>query len=622
MTDATRAHVVEDLTRLRLPTDPSISPDGSRVAYALKEVDGDENVQSLWWVDRSGATRRLTRGRADSAPRFSPDGRTIAFLRSGQVWLLPVDGGEPEQVTDLPLGAGVPVWSPDGGRIAFAALVDGNPDGAPVSTTRRLHKLDGLGRLGGTGSQLFVLDLADRSVTRVTSGPAFAGSPAWSPDGTRLAFADALGLAADESGDSPAYVLDLATSEVERVGAGVVGAVSWTDELILVGTPEDGVFNAGMVRGGKPVAADLDRNVMTGGGGYPGALPQAVGSTLLFCARDNGCTHLYAVDGQGATRKLIGGDRLVSGLSTTRDAAAVVLSTVDAFGEIAFLDPVTGEPTVVTSYAADFADVRHAKPEARTFTISDGVEVHGWVLRDPDAPVPAPLLVDVHGGPHNAWSPVRDPIHLYHQVLVAQGWTVLLLNPRGSDGYGEKFLRAALGGWGEADADDFLEPVDALVSEGIADRDRLALTGYSYGGFMSCRLPTRTNRFAAVVAGGVVSDLVSISGTSDVGELLGRQEIGPVERRRALSPLTHVDAVTSPTLVLHGGADERCPVGQAEQWFGALLDHDVPAELVVYPGASHLFILDGKPSHRLDYHRRTVDWLVRHTGKRHANDHS
>ncbi|WP_433264578.1 prolyl oligopeptidase family serine peptidase [Actinosynnema sp. CS-041913] len=621
MTDALRTHVVEDLTRLRLPTDPSISPDGSRVAYVLKEVDGDENVQSLWWVGRSGEPRRLTRGRTDAAPRFSPDGRTIAFLREGQVWLLPVDGGEPEQATDLPLGAGVPVWSPDGGRIAFAALVDGNPDGAPVATTRRLHKLDGLGRLGGTGSQLFVLDLADRSVTRVTSGPAFAGSPAWSPDGTRLAFADALSLAADESGDSPAYVLDLATAEVERVGDGVVGAVSWPDDLVLVGTPEEGVFNVGMVRDGRPVAADLDRNVMTGGDGYPGALPQAVGSTLLFCARDDGCTHLYAVDGDG-TRKLIGGDRVVSGLSTTGGAAAVVLSTVDAFAEVAFLDPATGELSVVTSYAADFADVRHAKPAARSFTVSDGVEVRGWVLRDPDAPTPAPLLVDVHGGPHNAWNPVRDPVHLYHQVLVAQGWTVLLLNPRGSDGYGEKFLRAALGAWGEADERDFLEPVDALVAEGIADPDRLALTGYSYGGFMSCWLPTRTDRFAAVVAGGVVCDLVGTTGASDLGGLIGKQEIGPVARQRELSPLTRVDAVASPTLVLHGGADERCPVGQAEQWFGGLLDHGVPAELVVYPGANHLFVLDGKPSHRLDYHRRTVDWLVRHTGKRHANDHS
>ncbi|MEU4803157.1 prolyl oligopeptidase family serine peptidase [Actinosynnema sp. NPDC023587] len=133
---------------------------------------------------------------------------------------------------------------------------------------------------------------------------------------------------------------------------------------------------------------------------------------------------------------------------------------------------------------------------------------------------------------------------------------------------------------------------------------------------MSCWLPTRTDRFRAVVAGGVVSDLVSMTGTSDVGSVIAEFEIGDTGLLRELSPLTHADEVSSPTLVLHGGADERCPVGQAEQWYHALLANGVTTELVVYPGGSHLFVLDGKPSHRLDYNRRVVDWVVANTGER------
>ncbi|TCO60777.1 S9 family peptidase [Actinocrispum wychmicini] len=613
---AMRRHVLEDLRLVRLPSDPSISPDGSRVAYVLTEVDGDENKRSLWWVGRDGTPRPLTRGKADTAPRFSPDGRTIAFLRDKQVWLLPADGGEPEQLTELPLGAGPPVWSPDSGRIAFAAAVNATPPGEPVVSERPMHKVDGVGRLGGLGSQVFVVDLADRSVTQVTDGTAFAGTPAWSPDGTRLAFADQLAGDGDMFAPAPAVVLNLSTSDIELVGDDKVLAVSWHgDDLVLVAMPGTEAANQTLVRDGRNLAAELDRNVMPGGGGYPGALPQAFGQELLFCARDNGCTHLYSVKNSGV-HKLVGGGRVISGLSVANGSAAVIVSTVDIFAEVAFLDPATGDLSLVTSYASVFDDVVHVRPEPRAFTISDGIEVRGWLRRDPSAPTPGPLLVDVHGGPHNAWSPVRDWIHLYHQVLVAQGWTVLLLNPRGSDGYGEKFLQAALGAWGEADERDFLEAVDSLVAEGIADPDRVALTGYSYGGYMSCWLPTRTDRFAAVVAGGVISDLTSAVGTSDAGPAIAEHEIGGPDRLAALSPLAHVAEVTSPTLILHGEADQRCPIGQAEQWFHALHDRGVPTRLVVYPGASHLFVLDGKPSHRLDYQSRIVAWLDQYAGKR------
>ena len=194
---------------------------------------------------------------------------------------------------------------------------------------------------------------------------------------------------------------------------------------------------------------------------------------------------------------------------------------------------------------------------------------------------------------------------------------MLLLNPRGSDGYGEDFFEAVLEGWGVADARDFLEPLDRLVEEGIADPDRLAVTGYSYGGYMTCYLTSRDDRFAAAVAGGVVSDVVSMAGTGDLGHLLGTLEFGapPWEARdryETMSPLARVEHVSTPTLIYHGAADLRCPVGQAQQWYAALRGRGVPTRLVLYPEASHLFVLDGRPSHRIDFNRRIMNWIEQH----------
>ena len=272
---------------------------------------------------------------------------------------------------------------------------------------------------------------------------------------------------------------------------------------------------------------------------------------------------------------------------------------------------------MLATHALD--DVEPFPRVSREFTISDGTVVQGWLVRDPDAPQPAPLLLDVHGGPHNAWNGAADDVHLYQQDLAARGWTVLLLNPRASDGYGEAFWTATHRSWGETDAPDFLEPIDQLVAEGAADPERLAITGYSYGGYTTCYLTSRDGRFRAAAAGGVVSDLRSMAGTSDIARYLSELELGGdhwelLDRYEAMSPLSRVDQVRTPTLVYHGAADVRCPVGQAQQWFAALRQRGVPTELVLYPGAAHLFQFDGRPSHRLDYCRRVRDWIDEHAG--------
>nr|WP_203590702.1 serine hydrolase [Streptomyces sp. SID13031] len=632
---------IDDLSEFAVPEQAALSPDGTQVAYVLRTTDleGDRTLRSLWRVPASGGEpQRLTRGDADSTPVWSPDGSQLAFLRAkdgpAQVWLLPAGGGEPEQLTTLPLGAGAPQWSPDGTRIAFAAPVDiaaDASDHAPVVTERLDYQADGAGWLRTMRKHVHLLEVGTKECRQATEGDWHAGDPAWSPDGTKLAFGAATAPDVDLNPTSPAYVLDATDEKAvpQQVGLaeGLAGPVLWTadgEALLIVGNPSGPVGHAGLLRlslaSGELVnlAESLDRNVMPGGPAYPGALPALSdeGRTVLFCIRDRGCSHLYSVPVAGGTPQRVLGEpgQNVSGLSIAGGVAAVVLYTETSYGEVVTLDLATGEAAARTTYGEKFSDVEHYAREERSFTISDGTVVAGYLIRDPSATGPQPLLLDIHGGPHNAWNAVADEVHLYHQELAARGWTVLLVNPRGSDGYGEEFYNAVAGGWGTADAKDFLEPLDELVAEGIADPQRLTVAGYSYGGFMTCYLTSRDNRFAAAVTGGVVSDLTSMAGTSDSGHFLTVYELDGPGDFTAMNPLGQVAQVKTPTLVLHGDADVRCPVGQAQQWHTALREQGVPTQLVLYPEASHLFIVEGRPSHRLDFNRRILDWVEQYAG--------
>jgi dipeptidyl aminopeptidase/acylaminoacyl peptidase/CubicO group peptidase (beta-lactamase class C family) len=638
----TRHLRIDDLTDLVVPEQPALSPDGTQIAYVLRttDVEGDRTLRSLWRVAASGGEpQQLTRGDADSTPVWSPDGTQLAFLRAkdgpAQLWLLPVGGGEPEQVTTLPLGAGTPRWSPDGTRIAFSAPVDiaGLDDEkrghTPIVTERLDYQADGAGWLRTIRQHLHLLDVDTKKCRQATEGDWHASDPSWSPDGTKLAYSAGTAADVDLNPTAPAYLLDAtdekATPQLAGLAEGIAGPVSWADDsLLIVGNLAGPVGHAGLLRlsldTGEVVnlAASLDRNVMPGGPAYPGALPCLIddGSTVLFAIRERGCSHLYSVPVAGGTPQLVLGQagQNVSSLTVSGNTAALVLTTQTSYGEVVTLDLASGEVTPRTAYGEKLAEVEHFLREEREFTVSDGTVVAGYLMRDPSARGQQPLLLDIHGGPHNAWNAVSDEYHLYHQELVARGWSILLMNPRGSDGYGEEFYNGVLGGWGTSDAKDFLEPIDQLVAEGIADPQRLAVAGYSYGGFMTCYLTSRDDRFAAAVTGGVVSDLTSMSGTSDSGHYLSVYELNGPGDFTAMSPFSQVDKVKTPTLVLHGDADVRCPVGQAQQWHTALREQGVPTQLVLYPEASHLFIVDGRPSHRLDFNRRILDWVEQYAG--------
>ncbi|GAA0951086.1 S9 family peptidase [Nonomuraea longicatena] len=602
---------LDDLYRLRLPSDPRLRPDGTSVAYTLTRADRetDENLDEIWLAAPGQEPRRLATG---SLPRWSPDGRTLAYVRAvdgrPQIHLLPMDGGEPRTLTAAPLGAGAPVWSPDGTRIAFAGPYLPHPldPAAPIVADRLDYKADGPGPLRGITTQVFVVDAASGETTALTGGDLHASAPAWSPDGGRLAFTASMEADRDLAPSGSVYEVDADGGEPKRLtGGDVLFLAVWQvgGRLVAAGMSTGATGHTRLYAvgpdGHEELRTGLDRNVMTGGPGYPGAPPRAYGDGLLFCARDRGRTHLYRF-GPDGTAKLVGGgteEVSVSGVSTAPGHYAYVAATPYSPGEV-FLDGAR-----LTAHMPAGLDL--PAPQTRVFTAPDGTEVEGFLLRGGSGP--GPLLLDIHGGPHNAWAPVFDGVHLYHHVLAARGWTVLTLNPRASDGYGEDFYTATRGAWGLADEQDFLTAVDELVADGTADPDRLAVTGYSYGGYMTCWLTSRTGRFRAAIPGGCVSDLTSLSGTSDAGLLLKTYEY-PGDTA-AQSPYTRVGEVTTPTLLLHGDADERCPVGQAEQWFAALREREVPVRLVRYPGGSHLFIVSGRPSHRYDYNERIIAWL-------------
>jgi dipeptidyl aminopeptidase/acylaminoacyl peptidase/CubicO group peptidase (beta-lactamase class C family) len=634
---------IDDLPAIAVPEAPALSPDAGRVVYVLRtqNVEKDRAERALWLVPTdAGEPRRLTEGPSDAMPAWSPDGRSIAFLREvegkGQVFLLPLDGGDAEQVTDLPLGAGAPCFSPDGTRLAFSSPVDpfaGEAEAAPLVTARLDYQADGMGYLGTVRAHLHAVDLETRTCRQLTDGDWHAGQPAWSPDGTRLAFSAATAPDADLTMRVPVHTVAVDGNEppvLAGLEEGFGGPVLWAPDgaaLLVVGMERDLVGHSRLLRvplDGGPVvdlAGSLDRNVLAGGPGWAGALPQLAGdrTTVVFSVSNRGAAHLYAVPVSGGEpRPLVSAEGvLVCGASVAGDHAAIVRATAGSFGEVALVDLEAGQTRVLATHALE--GIEPHPRLSREFTISDGTVVHGWLVRDPEAPQPAPLLLDVHGGPHSDWNGVADAVHLYHEDLAARGWTILILNPRGSDGYGEAFWTATQRAWGETDAPDFLEPIDQLVAEGAADPERLAITGYSYGGYTTCYLTSRDGRFAAAAAGGVVSDLRSMAGTSDAARYLSVLELGgdhweTLDRYEAMSPISRVDQVRTPTLVYHGAADVRCPVGQGQQWFAALRERGVPTELVLYPGASHLFPWEGRPSHRLDYSRRVRDWIDEHAG--------
>jgi dipeptidyl aminopeptidase/acylaminoacyl peptidase len=649
-----------DLVAFKTIPDVDISPDGARVAYVVMWIDTEKDeYRSTIHVapTEGGAPVEFTRGPTrDSAPRWSPDGSQLAFLsdRAGgerQLYVMSVRGGEPRQVTSLSAHAGAASWSPDGTKIAFSSRVWVEPrpkdppardrwERRPRHVTKAQYKTDGQGYTFDARAHVFIVDVATGETKQLTDGDFDDRAESWSPDGRQIAFSRTRG-GKNEYSLSDIWVADVATGAALRITEDVGRAISptWSPDGTTIACygsdAQDPGLGDPMVRvwtvpshGGQPrrLTERYDRGVvlLPAPTITPGPIWSPDNASVTFIAGDHGNMHLVrATIADGSTSVVVGGERQIS-FASARSGSRIAF----AAGDLAAPSDLyvtawdgSGERRLTQINKEILGQLTPVHGERRTFASPHGGTLEGWLFLPAERRGPSPLLVDIHGGPASFSGNLFSLGYFYRYVLASRGWAVLTLNPTGSGSYGREFAHGIRAKWGEHDLAEQLAAVDQLIAEGVADPDRLAVTGYSYGGFMTSWTIGHTDRFKAAVVGAPVVNQESFFGTSDIGMWFAPWEMGASltdarETFRRLSPINYVDRVTTPTLVLHGEADERCPIGQGEELFtGLVAAGKVPTEFVRYPGGSHLFIVQGRPSHRVDFNRRVVDWVTRHASR-------
>ncbi len=661
-----RAVAADDLFRLRFVTDPQISPDGSQVAFVVAWVDPADHTRyrsqlRLAAFDGSVPSRALTTGQhRDNAPRWSPDGCSLAFVSDrdnslAQVFVLPLQGGEPRQLTSLKRGAGAPVWSPSGDRLAFSARVDvaeiatqegqsdekGKPPRVKIITRVR-HKGDGEGFFEAMRKHLFVLNVDQEKgePKQITDGDWDDVEPAWSPDGQLLAFTSNRERDRDLSMLNDVWVVPSAGGRARRLtrhrGQASTPVFSPNGQRVAyLGHERGWTYGA---------RTELLSVPIEGGDSYSfsGLFEDELGNAALSDARDpfSAQPPVWQPDGRGLVslvsrfgrveivrfplgesgpRTVVGGDREVAAFSVSRDGQriACVISDPTHPYEVFAVEDEGAERRLSRENDALLVTLDVAAAEPFQVESTDGETVHGWLLKPPGFSERKkwPLVLEVHGGPETmyAWSFMHE-----FQVLAARGYAVLYTNPRGSKGYGEAFTARIFADWGNQDAADCMAAVDAASQWRWVDAARLGVTGGSYGGFMTAWLVGHTQRFRAAVSQRGCYNWASFYGTSDIGPFFGDYILGgPVYEREARyrerSPLTYAKQMRTPLLLIHSEQDLRCPIEQAEQLFVQLRRiGKTEVEMVRFPEESHNLSRSGRPDRRIERLERIVGWFDKH----------
>ncbi|MGE5596454.1 MAG: S9 family peptidase [Hyphomicrobiales bacterium] len=622
--------------------DPQVHPDGSRIAYVLGRVDPQTHKSSshlhICAPDGSG-DRALTFGTTrNSHPRWSPDGTQLAFVsdrveKSG-IFLLPMDGGEPRELTRYHAPILDLAWSPDGTRLAFVAQFDpDNPKGekpkegeAPkVRVTSRIdYKQDTRGYLGDARAHVFVVDVATGEQKRVSDVALDHNCPAWSPDGRTFA----LRIYSNNTMTSRLALLPADGGELQYLTPefGFVTTWAWSpngDRIFFTGdtqqTWQADAFVYDVASGTTRRLTD-DMPCLPDGGFTPVVPPsQPVWldeRRVLFHAVRAGASALWEMDAEtGALERVEGERELRAAMSTDREhrIVAQALSGYETLGELGVIDRANGGRRVITNWNAA---LRQESPPAQweRFDLArNGCVIEAWLLKphDFDPSRRYPLVLDVHGGPNGFYGYAFNAVQ---QVLATNGFLVVYANPRGSSSYGRDFTMRVHQDWGGEDFLDLMAVVDRMSAEPYVDPDRMGIWGYSYGGYMTAWTIARDHRFRAAVCGAPCFDLESMFGTSDIAHYFGVLQWGgaPHEAKEfyaTRSPSQFAHNTRTPTLIIHGEADERCPIGQGEQMFVTLKRAGVDVEFARYPGGSHLFLRVGPPEHREDVLERVLGWF-------------
>lgn len=641
-----------DINQLVWTSDPQLSPDGSQIAYVVTRVDEDRNrYRSRVWLvpsDGSAPPRPISAGEEnDASPRWSPDGRLLLFTSTRRIdkagktksslYAMVTDGpGEASLLAEHDEGiAGVAV-SPDSRKVAYSCRVRGEHYASddidrrpPRKIDRPMHRSNGLGFTLDRPSHIHVLSLdGGGAPVDVTPGDSDFGSPAWYPDGHRM-LASRSNTAERLFGSDIARV-DLDTHEVEVLtnGTGVYAnpSIGPDGTVAIVGYDDNETFpqnsRLGILSDNGTVtwitdALDRDWNA------FPVSTPptwSASGHGVVGIVADHGNVHLRQVDLDGTITPLVTGDRWVMGWSAAGGTIAFVAEDSERPAELYVL--CNGEETRLTNVADEF--VRQAVPaKAERFTApapgADGLAVDAWIVtpHDLDPEGSYPMLLSIHGGPFTQYG---DYFYDEAQMYARAGFVVVYANPRGGSGRDTAWGRAIQGvpiggpGWGTVDYQDLMSVVDtALERYPFIDPDRLGVLGGSYGGYMTSWIVSHTDRFAAACSERACNNLSTLDIGSDIAGVayfwFGVTAETDLAELMRMSPVSYIDDIHTPLLIIHSDEDLRCPPDQADQLFYGLRERGRDAEYYRFPGETHELSRSGSPIHRIQRADIIIDFF-------------
>ena len=615
----------DQLALVSVPSDPRLSPDAAHVAFAVSSPNLEEDrYDKTIWIDEE----QFTSGSGDTAPRWSPDGSRLAFLRSidgepAQVAVIPVGGGEAGTVTDLARGVEAMEWSPDGQKLVVVAVTytdewadldDKERSRRPRRVDRVPYRYDNKGWTHDRKRHLWLVDPLGESETRcLTPGDFDEEFPAWSPDGSRIAFVSDRDPGQGLVSGNDVWEVDVASGELSQVTErGFWAAVSYRSDgsLHLLGNPgskypvdfylhrreDDGTLT--------DLTGHLDRGCVSLAAG-PAAIRWDQDDAVIGL-EDSGKYGLIRVDKDGNVHELVDEEEVVTGFDVVAGRVVYTASRWDSPGE------VFSNGTRLTKLNATDLDL--AAPDHSRID-SHGHQIDVWVYL-PHGEQKVPLLLNVHGGPASQYG---FGFFDEFQIYTGAGYGVVACNPRGSAGRGEDFVRAVVGeDWGTVDYADVTAAVEAaLARHDRLDPDRMGIMGGSYGGFMTAWVIGQEDRWSSAVVERALISWTSFAGTSDIGGVFPENYLGESYPQAwdtwwRLSPLALAHNVTTPTLIVHAEDDFRCPIEQAEQYFMALLRNGTTTELLRFPGEGHEMSRSGKPRHRRERYEAILDWHARH----------